>query len=421
VEVRLRFRTSRVGTRLGTVIVLAAAIVAMAVPAGAAGAPVSIASSATPVAVGADLSIDKVQVRNNTAAAVAAVDVRFELVPASPAPWWPFSFDSYQSDSACHLDGQVLPSYAVVCHYGVQVAAGTTAGIAVRLRLSPGTDSATAPSPLLKITVGTGADADTTTVGPIVRVKRVADLAVRLASQPKGRVGGIVDLQWIVTNKGPDTVPNVGLILTAPPGTEWTGAVAAQCNPPAIPKTKYRCISGEPLPPGGGRILTETWQLKIDSAAVGTGQITAIYNLNGGSPDPYLDITDPNTADNTVNFTVGIDTGTAGATGAPAPGGAPHTAAAGGAPADNATTATATAAATPGPAASDATPSPDTETGVNPAASATSRTPAASAALVRTSSNGVLLGAVGSIVLIAGALLGLVAYRRRPRTATTPD
>lgn len=394
--------------------VLAAATIATAVPARAADtAAVSIASIATPVATGGDLNIDKVQVRNNTATAVAAVDVRFDLVQQTPGAW-PFSFDSYQTDSACQLAAQVLPSYAVTCHYAVQIAAGATAGVAVRLRLSPSTESATAPSPLLKVTVGTGVDADTATVGPIVRVKRVADLSVRVAGQLTAPVGGIVNLQWIVTNKGPNTVPSVGLILTAPPGTEWTGSVAAECNPPAIPKTKYRCISDQPLPPGAGNVLTETWQLKIDSASVGTGQITAVSNLNAGSPDPYLDITDPNSADNTVTFTVGIGTKTGGVPGTPAAGGASHTAAAGSAsptPTD----------VTPSTATSGATSSPDTDTSVNPAAGGGARTPDAGPAMVKTSSNGVLLGSVGTVVLIAGALVGLFVYRRRSRATTTPD
>jgi hypothetical protein len=376
------------------VFVLMAVVGAWPAPASAAGgAPIAIVSSGTPVAVGLDLTVDTLQVHNNSSVAVATLDVRFELVRASAFDAWPFDFSQDQTDSACDI-GNESPAYAVTCHYAVPIAAGAGAAIAVKLHLSPSTDSATAPAPQLKITVGTGADTDTVTVGPIVRVKRVSDLAVRVAGQLTGRVGGVVNVQWIVTNLGPDTAPSVGLVLVAPPGTEWTGSAAAACNPPAIPNTKFRCVSAQPLPAGAGHAWTQTWQLKIDSLEVGAGEITVTTDLFTSTPDPYLNALDPNSANNAANVTVDVEAG-------PAPAGISATRPTGppraGVPDPFATTATTSPA--------DASPTPATVAATPPAASPVT--------LVSANSTGPVGGAA---VLIATALLSLFArrlYRRR--------
>jgi hypothetical protein len=393
-EVGVRLR-ARVG--LGMVVLVAMAMFVPAVPAAAADtAPLTIASTATPTAVNQDLTIDTLKVTNNTTAAVTAVDVRFDLVRASQADPWPFDFGSFQTDAACPMP-PTSPAYELACHYTVQIAAGATVGVAVKLEVDPTTDSATAPTPELQITVGTGTATDTTTV-PIDRVKRVADLGARVTGQLHGRVGDIVNLQWIVSNKGPDSVGAVGLILIAPPGTEWTGATAAECNPAVIPKTKYECISASTLAPG--HTVSETWQLKIDSATVGTGQFTAVYDLRAGSPDPYVDITDPNMADNTVNFTVSVDTTTPGRVGNPSPG-----------------------AVTPTPTATAAIATAEPTTTAEPLnIPADGASPMAVASFSLASSNGVLLSVFGVFVLIGIALAGLVTYRRRVgRSAVESD
>jgi LPXTG-motif cell wall-anchored protein len=344
---------------------------------------VSIVSAGNPVAVGQDLSIDKVVVRNNGTTSVTEADVQFDLVPVSRSDFPPFDFGQSQTDPSCQFPPSTLPSYTQACHYPVQIAPGATADFAVKLRLSPSSASAASAPMLLRITVGSGADADSTTVGPIDRVKRQADISVRVAGPLKGRVGDTVDVTWTVTNKGPDALPDVQFIFTAPTGTEWTGAAAHQCDPPAIPNTKYYCVSDGTVAVGGE--ISETWQLKIDSAAVGTGQILVTSDLNAGQPpDPYLEIIDPNPADNTVDLTVEVDTSTSGPTTSPS--------------------------ATP-------TPTPVATGGVlSPAPVSASPTPVTPVALPKTGMDSALIAAIAGIALATGVLLVFVAGRRRSRT-----
>ncbi|GAA4570131.1 hypothetical protein GCM10023176_28070 [Micromonospora coerulea] len=268
----------------------------------------SIVSLGNPVAVREDLTVDKIKVRNNSARAITRLDVRFELALAR-GEFPPVVVSQIQTDPACVRD-QLGRGDGVVCHYPVQIAPGATAELVAKLRLDPTTASSTGPAPSLKVTVGTGATGDSRTTGPITRVQRRADLTVKLAdTHLKGRVGDTVDVRWTITNGGPDTIAATALEITlvAPPGTEWTGDAAARCVPPRIPKTKYACTSDEPLQPGPAHALTETWQLKIVSPPAGDGEIRFTANRNAGSPDPYLDTTDPNPADNVVAIRIQVD------------------------------------------------------------------------------------------------------------------
>jgi LPXTG-motif cell wall-anchored protein len=359
---------------------LATGLITLATPAAAApGDPsLSIVSVGPAVAVATDLTIGALRVQNNTPAAISGVEVRFELIKAAPPDPFPFGFLSTQRDTACRR----ASTSVVQCSYPVQVAAGATADIAVALRLAPNTQSRSAPTPSLSITVGTDLDVDTTTVA-IDRVKRVADLSVRLAATPKGRIGDVVDVGWIVRNQGPDAALSLAITLTAPSGTEWTGSAAAACDPPTVPKTQYRCRSNGALP--AGQELAETWQLKIVSATVGTGDITVAIPVVS-TPDPYLDITDTNLANNAVALNVEIDT-------SPKPSDSPDPTAA--------------------PSASSGSgDGGDQGPGGQPA-------PGGGEPLPRTGSNVILVGTAGTATLLAGLGLLFVARRKGFRFRTT--
>ena len=135
-------------------------------------------------------------------------------------------------------------------------------------------------------------------------------------------------------------------------------------------------------------MLTETWQLKIVSATVGTGEIRVTSNLYGGGMDPYLEISDPDSTNNTVALGVDIDTSTGGSgNGTPTPG---------------------TSTATPRPGSTTAAP----QTGGTSSAGTGGRLPT-------TGDNVALIGGIGLAALAAGTAL-LVLTRRR-RTDTTEE
>ncbi|HEX6500401.1 MAG TPA: LPXTG cell wall anchor domain-containing protein [Micromonosporaceae bacterium] len=363
--------------------VTAVALAAAGGPAAAAhAAPVaaslSILSVSTPVEHRADLTIDKITIRNDGATDVSTVDLRFELV-SDPGVIAPITWSTLYDLTPCHPSEPVTPVPALDCAYPVHVAAGAMADISAHLKVDPTTSSATAPAPKVKITVGDPQTGASVTTPAVNRVRYSADLAVAVDGQPTGRVGDTVDVRWVVTNNGPDSTGSFGIGLTAPSGTEWTGDAAAHCNP--NPTVFHQCIAVVDLP--AGRSYSETWQLKITSVDVAPGSVIVVADWHAGSPvDPYFGLPDPDQANNTAPLTVDVDT-------------------------------------SPRPSVS-ATPSISPSTHVTGAPSASASPTPAAGSLPKTGSNITPYALVGVGALVAGGVL-LVLVRRRRRLQFTAD
>ncbi len=310
---------NRVGTmcaRIGLVTIATALPVGVGAPAMATAypQPTSLISHGDVVADGTRLTINAPKVRNDGATALTFVYVEYELIPASATDSLPFEFMG-GGDQECSENG-TIPHRLIGCFYRTTVDPSTTLDVTTKLDLALTGTSMTSPSPSLKISVGTGSQ----TV-PITRTKvPPADLTVTIAGHRSGHVGDVVDVPWTVTNHGPGTVPkgSLTLRLNAPSGTEWTGPAAALCRRPVPgPQPNYVCKVDDEVVPG--QATSETWQLKILSTPVGTGEISA-YPMPFIGVDPYRDMIDPNPEDNRVLITIDTGNGTGGAAAGSAPG-----------------------------------------------------------------------------------------------------
>jgi hypothetical protein len=145
------------------------------------------------------------------------------------------------------------------------------------------------------------------TTAPVNRIKQLSDFAATITTQPRGRVGDIVDVPRSVTNNGPRAALGYGLGLQAPSGTEWVGNAAAQRGTP--PRTFYKCIAPAL---GVGRTYSETWQLRIVSADVATaGKIWVLtdwYGVGNDLIDPCFSTLDEDRSNNAAAVNVTIDT-----------------------------------------------------------------------------------------------------------------
>lgn len=288
---------------IGFFMAISAALLAAALPATAAfaepaGAPLSIVSVGAPVQTKYELSLGNVAVRNNGAAPVYVVNLRFELVPVGGAAL-PIAWTKIFHLDKCNLPVSGVPTPALNCEYVVEVGAGKTVDIPVLLYVDPTSASTTAPAPKVKVTVGDPSTGDSVTTAPVDRHKVAVDLALTVDGPLTGRVGDIVDVRWRVVNNGPDAVGAYSMEFAAPGGTEWTGAAASSCDP--VPRVVYRCVGTGPS--------SGTWQLRIVSADVTPGSIHVFFDWTGGKPaDPYFDWVDPDDTNNTVALTIKIDT-----------------------------------------------------------------------------------------------------------------
>ncbi|WP_412541850.1 LPXTG cell wall anchor domain-containing protein [Longispora sp. K20-0274] len=243
-----------------------------------------------------ELTMGPVTLRNTGAGAATKAVVRFEL-DARVSSAYQFAADADLNDPRCKhpaVPTGLGSEFYLDCEYPVAIAAGGTASLTAShlLALRGGAGDAL---PTVKVTVtSSGEDSDTKSVVPTWK-KLTADLAVTVdASRLHGNVGDVVDLPWTVTNLGPDVATDgFALILIAPPGTEWTGAAAATCNPPRVPNTEYRCASHSKVEVGAAHSVTETWQLKIVSSTIGSGTVQVAIS---GNPAEYRRVSDLNPA-----------------------------------------------------------------------------------------------------------------------------
>jgi LPXTG-motif cell wall-anchored protein len=295
----------------------AVALVAAATPGGVAqadpspgtplGGPVKILSASVPVQNREDLAID-VKVRNDGTSPTVGVKFRLTFLRQQHADAVPLAWrDDRRGNEVCRYPAD-LSTTAVDCTYYVTIAPGATADIAIHAMVEPNSSSRDSPPPpLVKIVAGHPDTGDSLTTAPVNRIKNLSDFAATIVTQPRGRVGEIVDVIWAVTNNGPRAALGYGLDLVAPSGTEWVGAAAAMCGPP--PKTAYRCKAPAL---GSGQTYSETWQLRIVSADVATaGKIqvfTDWYGLGNDMIDPYFSTLDENLANNTAAVNITIDT-----------------------------------------------------------------------------------------------------------------
>jgi LPXTG-motif cell wall-anchored protein len=311
----------------------------------------------------------------------------------------PFRFLN-NGDDACHRPSGTTSGLVLDCQYPLPVDDHGDVTLAPRLTITPITaslGSTIGGSVKLSITPDGGGTA--VGIRPI-DLHRHVHLTASAPDSVSGHVGDIVDVPWTVTSTGPDELPSAGALFTftAPPGTEWTGRAAAQCDPPVVPKTKYVCTNATVLLPGSS--FGDTWQLKIISDVVGTGHITAQLASNAGLP-PDQAITDPaegRGSDAEINVKV-----------LPGPPVSDTPTPATSSPATRPTPAT-SGPATSGPATS----SPATEP-LKPAQPAPSTRVAA---LPTTGGNSALIATVGLLTLIAGGIL-LAATRRRRKISHT--
>jgi hypothetical protein len=307
--VRSRPRTV---ARVAAMTVLGMAFLGLAAPAAAApqeeSTPVLglVSWGGNAVAENGALTIGPVMLTITGGARTVPFSVRLELDDAGSGQ--PFRFLN-DGDDACHRPAGVTSGLVLDCQYSVPVdGSGGVSDVTLspRVTITAITAASTGSTSGGSVKLTVTGDVGGTHVGiRPVDLRRHAHLNAAVAGPISGHVGDIVDVPWTVTNTGPDELPGTKgqLTLTAPAGTEWTGAAAAQCNPPVVPKSKYVCYTGTLLP-GGSR--SETWQLKIVSNAVGTGHITAEIKSQAGEL-PNLAVTDPSAgqgSDAAINVTV---------------------------------------------------------------------------------------------------------------------
>ncbi|MGY0236614.1 hypothetical protein [Longispora urticae] len=275
--------------------------VGLSAPAHAAPAPAAPVFSAAmpgpPIAEDGIMTVGEVRVSlTETPSRTAVFHLVFEFAPSNMEPAFQFA----DNGATCRVPEGGVPGTTLDCAYTVHLDDHDAGTFAPRIRITPLRDLPTMGGPLLWVKIAPeGMEDNYVRGGGMVGLRHRAHLTVAVAPVT-GQIGDVVDVPWTVTNVGPDELPGVraDLTLTAPSGTEWTGAAAAQCDPPVIPKVKYHC-HGSPgtLVPGG--TMSETWQLRITSATVGTGRVTVALTDSSGEqidvrftdPTPGLDST----------------------------------------------------------------------------------------------------------------------------------
>ncbi len=217
--------------------------------------------------------------------------VHLEL--GNPANYQQFQFVNNGED-ACRQSSNGTPGSALDCEYLLPVDAHGDATLqARRLAITPITAASMATTGGGSVKIVITPEGWATAVGyEQVVLHRHVHMTASIPTSLSGHVGDVVDVPWTITNTGPDDLPayRARFRLTAPSGTEWTGPAAARCDPPVVPKSIYECRTDTALEPGHS--ITETWQLKIVSGAVGTGHLTARLEDNAGLPPDQM-ITDP--------------------------------------------------------------------------------------------------------------------------------
>ncbi|MEV6525801.1 hypothetical protein AB0M43_28025 [Longispora sp. NPDC051575] len=226
----------------------------------------------------------------DTPSRVAVFHLTFELEDPELMPHFQFLADD--NGARCHTPPGGTPGRTQKCAYTVNLDGHDEAVFSPRLRITPLSADPAARASLIWVTFAPeGMDASARR-GVRAAMRHKAHLTAAVHGPVTGQIGDVVDVPWTVTNVGPDELPGfrASLTLTAPGGTEWTGAAAARCDPPAIPKVEYRCVGSGILVPGA--TMTETWQLRITSTTVGTGRVTAqLIDSAGESED--MGFTDP--------------------------------------------------------------------------------------------------------------------------------
>ncbi|MEV0458285.1 LPXTG cell wall anchor domain-containing protein [Catellatospora methionotrophica] len=233
----------------------------------------------------------------------------------------PAGFLADQADPACRTLG-TAPAATVECAYTRQITAGKDEEFTFGHRIAPPGPPGR-PEVEMTVTVGELSQRRTLVAN---RVKPESDFVVTTGAPAQGHVGETVEFTWTLTNVGPDAVWDYpGMIkLTAPAGTEFpplaqiTKPEGLGCNDRTASKTNLDCWFVV-VKPGAANARRVTWPLKIVSATVGEGRVTAtLSNMTGQHPE--ADYEDPTPADNTAPIRVSVlgtgETGTA----SPSPG-----------------------------------------------------------------------------------------------------
>jgi LPXTG-motif cell wall-anchored protein len=276
----------------------------------------------------------------------------------------PARFLGGQTDTACRTVGAV-PTTTVECVHTRQFPEPRDERFAFSFPISRPAPSGF-PSIKMTITIGSGSS---TRYYNAKRVRPEAEFVVTAGAPAQGRVGETVFFEWTLTNVGLDPVwaRNGIITLTAPPGTEFTGAEFTDEMPDVICFTQgatptRRTCYFETTEPGAANAHKMKWPLKIVSEQVGEGRVLAEM-FNYYSTHIESDFVDPTPANNAVPIRVQVLPGSA-------------------------------------------SPSPSASASVPPPPSAGDQLPTTG------SRSGLMLGG-GVIVLLAGVLLVLMARRRR--------
>jgi hypothetical protein len=286
---------------------------------------IGLVSTGTAVASRDSLAIGPVVVDIGMPAQTTQVTFRFQALEAAGGPPL-LSFLAEQTDPACHTVGAVTSANVVECAYTRQVDPAVDLDFSFALRTTRPLYHGTGAKPAIRVTINVGTLSIGTTISAD-RVKPEADFVVAVKHPIRAHVGGIVDIEWTVTNVGLDPVwgHDSDVILTAPTGTRWVGPGLDLCRA-TTPSMVYRCGLGV-TEPGAGKAHSRTWQLEILSADVGQGLVSArMFNATNLHPDD--DFVDPTPENNTAAINVEIvpaPSSSPAASPSPAPGALPTT------------------------------------------------------------------------------------------------